>query len=179
VLVLDEEEPPPPVPLVMGPEGGVPVSLGSLILRRETAALAALCVVRRQEGSSGSGQAAGRPVTPARRGRTFQPGHGGSLGPPRSQEAFMSVIVFIVIGLVAGLLARAIMPGRQSMGLIATTLLGMVGALVGGFIGSAVLGRGTDLARLDAGSLILSVLGAILVLFLYGLATGRSRRVTV
>ncbi len=92
----------------------------------------------------------------------------------------MSILVFIVIGLVAGLLARALMPGRQSMSLVATTVLGMVGALVGGFIGSIVGGRGMDLARLDAPGLALAVLGAIVVLFLFGVASSkRGNRVTI
>lgn len=92
----------------------------------------------------------------------------------------MSIIVFILIGLVAGLIARAIMPGRQSMGLIATTLLGMAGSLVGGFIGS-LFRTGGDRWALTPAGLILSVLGAVLVLFLVGLVgRGRgTRRATV
>ena len=48
----------------------------------------------------------------------------------------MGIIAFIIVGLIAGLIARALMPGNQSMGLVATTLLGMVGSFVGGLIGS-------------------------------------------
>ena len=47
-----------------------------------------------------------------------------------------SIIIFLVIGLISDLIARALMPGRQSMGLLATTLLGCAGSLIGGFIGS-------------------------------------------
>lgn len=92
----------------------------------------------------------------------------------------MSIIVFIIIGLLAGLIARALMPGRQAMGLIATALLGMAGSLVGGFVGSLIRGDGNLLA-LNGSGLIMSVLGAMLVLFLVGLV-GRNRtrrRVTV
>ena len=85
----------------------------------------------------------------------------------------MGIIVFILIGLVAGLLARAILPGRQSMGLLLTTVLGMVGALVGGLISSAVGGAGVG--EFDLASILWATLGAIVVLFLYGLATGRRR----
>ena len=53
----------------------------------------------------------------------------------------MGIIAFIIIGLIAGLIARAILPGRQSMGLLATTLLGMVGSLVGGLVGSLFVRR--------------------------------------
>ncbi|HSP19463.1 MAG TPA: GlsB/YeaQ/YmgE family stress response membrane protein, partial [Myxococcaceae bacterium] len=48
----------------------------------------------------------------------------------------MGIITMIVIGLVAGLIARAIVPGRQSMGVLATMLLGIVGSFVGGLLGS-------------------------------------------
>ncbi len=91
----------------------------------------------------------------------------------------MGIIAFIIIGLVAGLIARAIMPGKQSMGLVATTILGMVGSLVGGLIGSA-FSRG-DQGGLSPAGLILSVVGALAVLFIYSLATGRrgGRRATV
>ena len=53
----------------------------------------------------------------------------------------MGIIAFLVIGLIAGLIARALMPGNQSMGLLATTLLGIAGSFVGGFVGLAVLHR--------------------------------------
>jgi uncharacterized membrane protein YeaQ/YmgE (transglycosylase-associated protein family) len=88
----------------------------------------------------------------------------------------MGILAFIIIGLVAGLIARAITPGTQSMGLIATTILGMVGSVVGGLIGSLVFSRGEGAALQPAG-LILSVIGAVLVLFLAGYA-GRGRRLT-
>ena len=90
----------------------------------------------------------------------------------------MSIIAFIIIGLLAGLIARAIMPGRQNMGLIATTLLGMAGSLLGGFVGSLFRtdGRMWDL---HPTGLIMSVVGALLVLFIVGLAGRGRRRVTV
>jgi uncharacterized membrane protein YeaQ/YmgE (transglycosylase-associated protein family) len=89
----------------------------------------------------------------------------------------VNIIVFIVIGLVAGLIARAVMPGRQSMGLLATTLLGMAGSLVGGLIGN-LFTPGQPFFALRASGLIMSVLGALLVLFLVS-AAGRGRRVRV
>ena len=91
----------------------------------------------------------------------------------------MSIIAFILIGLIAGLIARAIMPGRQSMGLLATTLLGMAGSLVGGFIGS-LLSRDGEVFSLHPAGIIMSILGALLVMFLVGFAGRRGhRRVTV
>ena len=87
----------------------------------------------------------------------------------------MSIIWFIVVGLIAGLLARAIMPGRQSMGLVATMLLGIVGSFVGGFIG-ALFSPHRRILDLTPSGLIMSVVGALLVLFLVGWA-GRGRRI--
>ncbi|MCP3058350.1 GlsB/YeaQ/YmgE family stress response membrane protein [Myxococcus sp. K38C18041901] len=85
----------------------------------------------------------------------------------------MGIIAFLVIGLLAGLLARALMPGNQSMGLVATTLLGIVGSFVGGFVGSLFRSDGR-VFDLHPSGLLFSVLGSLLVLFLVGLA-GRRR----
>ncbi len=79
----------------------------------------------------------------------------------------MGILITIVVGFIVGLIARAIMPGNQSMGLIMTTILGIVGSLVASYGGAA-------LGLYPAGSpvgWIASVIGAIVVLFLYGLVT--------
>lgn len=89
----------------------------------------------------------------------------------------MSIIAFLVIGLLAGLIARALMPGNQSMGLVATTLLGIAGSFVGGLIGS-LFRSGGRMWELHPTGLIFSVIGAMLLLLLVGMA-GRSRRVRV
>lgn len=86
----------------------------------------------------------------------------------------MGLLLFVLFGLVVGFLARAILPGRQSMGLIMTAILGMVGSLLGGFLGSMV--SGDDVTRVHSAGLIGSVLGALVVL---ALATMGSRRRTV
>jgi uncharacterized membrane protein YeaQ/YmgE (transglycosylase-associated protein family) len=87
----------------------------------------------------------------------------------------MSILWFVILGLIAGLLARAIMPGKQSMGLISTTLLGMAGSLVGGFIASLFTHR--SVLELHTSGIIGSVLGALAVLALMG-AVGRRRHTT-
>jgi uncharacterized membrane protein YeaQ/YmgE (transglycosylase-associated protein family) len=89
----------------------------------------------------------------------------------------MGIIAFIIVGLLAGLIARALMPGRQSMGLVATTLLGMVGSLIGGLVGSLFSSDGRAFSLHPTG-ILMSVVGAIVVLLLVGFA-GRGRRVTV
>lgn len=94
----------------------------------------------------------------------------------------LAVIGWIVFGLIAGLIAKAIMPGRDPGGFIVTTLLGIVGAVIGGWIGSALLGYGHATSSGDVSqpgfimSLVLSVVGAIIVLAVYRLIVGRSLR---
>ncbi|HEX8119908.1 MAG TPA: GlsB/YeaQ/YmgE family stress response membrane protein [Solirubrobacteraceae bacterium] len=72
----------------------------------------------------------------------------------------------IILGIVAGFLARALMPGRDPMGFIATVLLGLAGSLVGFFVFTKLLHIGDDDA-FDLGGLIGAVIGAMLLLGLY------------
>jgi uncharacterized membrane protein YeaQ/YmgE (transglycosylase-associated protein family) len=92
----------------------------------------------------------------------------------------ISLLVWIFLGFLAGLVARAIMPGPDGEGFILTTLLGIVGAVIGGYIGSA-LGYGTVSSFNNIGgsliSFIFSVIGALVVLAIYRLAVGRSLRI--
>lgn len=83
----------------------------------------------------------------------------------------MHIIAFIIIGLIAGLIARALVPGKQSMGLVATTLLGMAGSLIGGLIGTVIWHR--NQGQFSPGGLILSVAGAIVALLILGAVRGR------
>ena len=72
----------------------------------------------------------------------------------------------LILGLVAGFLARALMPGKDSMGFFATIVLGLAGALVGFFIFTELLNIG-DSDMFDLGGLIGAVIGAMLLLGLY------------
>lgn len=87
----------------------------------------------------------------------------------------MGIIGWIVLGLIAGAIAKAILPGRQGGGWIITIVLGIVGALLGGFIGSAIFGIGLE-EFWSLQTWIVAILGAVLVLFIYGLVTRGSRR---
>jgi uncharacterized membrane protein YeaQ/YmgE (transglycosylase-associated protein family) len=78
----------------------------------------------------------------------------------------MQIIWWIIIGLIAGALARLIMPGRDPMGILATILLGIAGSVVGGLVGSLIW-RPADGSFYEPGGLILSLLGAILLLFIW------------
>ncbi|MDW7774046.1 MAG: GlsB/YeaQ/YmgE family stress response membrane protein [Desulfobulbaceae bacterium] len=77
----------------------------------------------------------------------------------------MGILTWIVMGLIVGILAKFIMPGRDPGGIIVTILIGIAGAFVGGFIGS-LLGLGT-VTGFNAGSFLLATGGAILLLILY------------
>lgn len=83
----------------------------------------------------------------------------------------MGIVSWIVFGLIAGALAKWIMPGSDPGGCIVTMILGVVGAFVGGYIGT-LLDLGT-VSGFDIRSFFLAVLGAVIVLVLYRLATGR------
>lgn len=83
----------------------------------------------------------------------------------------MSFIWMLIIGLVAGLLARAIKPGRDAMGWVMTIILGIAGAFVGGLLAS-VFGISADGGMVG---LIFSVIGAIILLFAYEFITGKRR----
>lgn len=77
----------------------------------------------------------------------------------------MSIVYWLALGLVAGLIAKIVMPGRGPAGWIMTILLGVAGAFIGGFI-AARLGLGT-VQGFDPRSLIIAILGSALLLFIY------------
>ena len=81
----------------------------------------------------------------------------------------MGILWTILIGFVAGLIARALMPGPNPMGFILTAVLGVVGAVVANFLGRTLGWYGEG----EGAGLIASVIGALIVLFVYGLVTKR------
>ena len=85
-----------------------------------------------------------------------------------------AIISWIIIGGLIGLIARAVMPGKQSMGMGMTIILGVIGAIVGGLIGG-LFGDGGWSSLLDnpwsLWPILLSVIGALVVMFVYGLLT--------
>jgi uncharacterized membrane protein YeaQ/YmgE (transglycosylase-associated protein family) len=85
----------------------------------------------------------------------------------------MSIIAWIVLGLLAGMIAKAIMPGGERGGLIVTTLLGIAGALVGGFLATA-LGIGDPIDEFfDLSTWVAAVAGALVILFIWNAITSR------
>lgn len=79
----------------------------------------------------------------------------------------MGILSWIVVGLIAGALAKWIMPGAQNVGIFMTMVLGIVGGVVGGFIMS-LIGK-TGVTGFNLPTLLVATLGALVVLFLYGL----------
>jgi uncharacterized membrane protein YeaQ/YmgE (transglycosylase-associated protein family) len=85
----------------------------------------------------------------------------------------MSIIAWIVLGLLGGLIAKAIMPGAERIGLILTPLLGIAGALLGGFLATA-LGFGDPIDEFfDISTWIAAVVGAIIILFVWNAISSR------
>jgi uncharacterized membrane protein YeaQ/YmgE (transglycosylase-associated protein family) len=100
------------------------------------------------------------------------------------EQKMIAIIGWIIFGLIAGVIAKALMPGRDPGGFIITIVLGIAGSLIGGFIGQALFGYGravndtNDLSRPGfLMSLVLAVVGAIVLLALYRLVKGRTTRV--
>ena len=84
----------------------------------------------------------------------------------------MGVIGWIIFGLVVGAIARLLMPGRQPMGFILTTLLGIAGAFVGGYIGTMLAGQPMEMT--EPSGWIGAILGSLLLLFVYGMMARRT-----
>lgn len=87
----------------------------------------------------------------------------------------MEWISYLLFGLVAGALAKFIMPGKDPGGIIVTILLGIAGSMIGGFIGSSI-GIGDPGASFNIMSLLFAVAGALLLLFLYRMFIGRKAK---
>ncbi len=84
----------------------------------------------------------------------------------------MSIIAWLVLGLIAGAIAKLILPGRQGGGIIVTLLLGVVGALLGGWLGSVLFNIDVN-EFWSISTWLLAIGGALIVLLIYGLLTNR------
>lgn len=83
------------------------------------------------------------------------------------------VIGWIVFGLIVGAIAKLLMPGRDPGGVVVTMLLGIAGALIGGFLGRSLGWYGPN----DSAGFLMSLLGAVVLLWLYRMMVGRTTRV--
>lgn len=85
----------------------------------------------------------------------------------------MGVIAWIILGFLAGLIAKALVPGRDPQGMIITTLIGIAGALLGGFLATHLFGIDGDQGFFDLTTWICAILGSAILLFAYSMFTGR------
>lgn len=87
----------------------------------------------------------------------------------------MSIIAWIVLGAIAGYLAGFLVKGDEGLGIIGHIVLGIVGALVGGFLAGALFNRDPINGALDASSIIVATIGAVITVLVVSAITGRSR----
>jgi uncharacterized membrane protein YeaQ/YmgE (transglycosylase-associated protein family) len=78
-----------------------------------------------------------------------------------------TIIIVIIVGLIAGFVARAVVPGRQSMGIGATILLGIIGSFVGGFLGYLLFKSDANDGFFQPAGIIGSIIGSIIVLLIW------------
>jgi uncharacterized membrane protein YeaQ/YmgE (transglycosylase-associated protein family) len=85
----------------------------------------------------------------------------------------VGIIAFIILGLLAGLIAKAILPGEDPGGIIITTLIGIAGALIGGFLAAALFGAHPLDEFFDISTWLTAIIGAIILLLIYRLVVSR------
>ena len=83
------------------------------------------------------------------------------------------ILYLLIIGIVAGFIARLLVPGPDPMGIAGTILLGIVGSFIGGFLGWALFGTDLEDGALQASGVIGSIIGAVLALLIYRAVTHR------
>ena len=86
----------------------------------------------------------------------------------------MGIIAFIILGLLAGLIAKAIMPGHDPGGYIVTTIIGVVGALLGGFLAAVLFGAHPLDEFFDISTWITAIVGSIILLWIYRVVVDRN-----
>ena len=87
------------------------------------------------------------------------------------------IITLIIVGAIAGFIARAVVPGRDPMGVVGTIVLGIVGSFVGGFLGYLLFHKDASQGALQPSGIIGSILGAIVALLVYRAVSRRGSRV--
>lgn len=88
----------------------------------------------------------------------------------------MFIISFIIVGLIAGAVARLLVPGKQSIGILGTIVLGMVGSLIGGFLGYLIFHKDGQNGFFQTSGIIGSIIGAVIALLIWE-RTGSRRKV--
>ncbi len=91
----------------------------------------------------------------------------------------MGIIAFIILGALAGMIAKAILPGDDPGGIIVTIIIGIVGALLGGFLAGVLFDADPLDDFFDISTWLTAIVGAIVLLLIYRVVAGRGRRATV
>src|SRR5205814_5607905 len=91
------------------------------------------------------------------------------------RSRWMSIIAWLVLGAIAGYIAGFLVRGDEGMGVIGHIVLGIVGALIGGFLASALFGVDAINGALDISSIVVSVIGAVIVVVVWNAIAGRTR----
>ena len=88
----------------------------------------------------------------------------------------MGIIAFILLGLIAGWIAKAVLPGDDPGGIIITTIIGVVGAILGGFLAGVIFGADPMDEFFDISSWLTAIVGSIILLVIYRMVAGGTRR---
>ena len=88
----------------------------------------------------------------------------------------MGIIAFIILGLIAGAIAKALLPGDDPGGFIVTAIIGIVGALLGGFVAGLLFDADPLDEFFDISTWLTAIIGAIVLLLIYRMVAGRGRR---
>jgi uncharacterized membrane protein YeaQ/YmgE (transglycosylase-associated protein family) len=86
------------------------------------------------------------------------------------------ILTLVLVGLIAGFIARLLVPGRDPMGIVGTLVLGVVGSFIGGFLGYVLFGKDISEGALQPSGIIGSIIGAVIALLIYRAATGSRTR---
>jgi uncharacterized membrane protein YeaQ/YmgE (transglycosylase-associated protein family) len=94
----------------------------------------------------------------------------------RESKMLGFIIWMLIVGAIAGYLARLLVPGRDPMGVVGTIVLGIVGSFIGGFLGYLLFDKDLDEGALQASGVIGSIIGAVLALLIYNATSSRRLR---
>jgi uncharacterized membrane protein YeaQ/YmgE (transglycosylase-associated protein family) len=91
----------------------------------------------------------------------------------------MGIIAFLILGLLAGMIAKAILPGEDPGGILVTMIIGVVGALIGGFLAAAIFGAHPLDEFFDISTWITAIVGSVLLLWIWRMVAGQRHGRTV
>lgn len=104
------------------------------------------------------------------------PASGRGVGNTHQEATVLGfILMLIVVGLIAGFVARAVVPGNDAMSVGATIVLGIVGSFIGGFLADVLFRNDAEDVGLAPSGIVGSIIGAIIALLVYNAATGRKR----